>query len=472
MRMRGRLLLLAGLLATSPAQAAAGITRTPLARLPDTYVADTLALSEQLDQAAYTARDGASEYVVLGDRPDPRFHRVSPPRLAADGGLFYWASSGSEADPRWRLRQGATELAAAAQQPGPLAFAATRPRWAAVASVGASESALWADGELINRYPDMTRPVFSRDGAHYAYLGDAGVGMVGLFVDGKRQHLFEPPDVPFTPVRRGPEPGAGMDGQYRIAYLSDGSLLSLTTDFEGWSVYRDQRRLASYNGNESGDTAAATPDAAPDDSLRGAAAILGSSLTSASDAPVVAWWARDAGTVTRWRVLRDALPDSQTCKQPARNLPPALSADGTHIAYACFLSAAGQPDQVIVVHDQRRYGPYAGVEGVTISPDGRRVAFAVRDEAQGWNYVVDGRRHPTRFSAVFPPRFSADGSRVAWVGARARADGTARFVLLLDGSGYASSDRYLAAPRFEADSGRLLWAVQRGRRVSRVAIGD
>jgi hypothetical protein len=476
MRRRGRLLLLAALLAASPAQAAPGLTRTTLARLPDTYVPDTLAFSAALDRVAYAARDGDGECVMHGDQPGPRFRAVSPPRLAPGGALRYWASRASDAEPSWLLRIDSAEIATPVRQPGPVTVAATGPRWAAVGSVDAtsgagSESAVWADGALINRYPDMTRPVFSRDGAHYAYLGDAGLGMVGLFVDGKREHLFEAPDVPFTPVRRGTTPGAGMDAQYVIRYLSDGTVLSLTTDFEGWSVYRDQRRVASYNGNEAGVSGDAFPVVEPDSPLQHLAAIVGSSLTSASDAPVVAWWARDPGPVTRWRVLRDGTSDTQTCKQPARDQPPALSADGTHIAYACYLSASAQPDQMVVVHDQHRYGPYSGVKAVAISPDGSRLAFAVRNDARSWSYVVDGKRYATRFTQVFPPRFSADGQHVAWVGQRSRPNQTPRFVLQLDGNGYASSDRYLIAPDFVAGSARLRWAVQRGRRISRVEVG-
>jgi hypothetical protein len=475
MRMRGPLLLLALLLATRAAQAEPSVIRVPLARLADTYVPDTLVLSAQLDGLAYAARDGEGEFVVHGDQVGPRFHRVSPPHLAADGALFYWATGSGE--PGLTLRASATEIATPARQGGPFAFAATRPRWAAVAAVDArrgdgSESALWVDGAPINRYPNMTRPVFSRDGTHYAYLGDAGLGMVGLFVDGKREHLFEPPEVPITPVRRGNAPGAGMDGQYVITYLSDGSLLLLTTDLEGWAVYRDQRRVASYNGNEAGTPGDPFPIVEPDGPLPQAATIVGSSLTSASDAPVIAWWARDAGSITRWRVLRDGVADAQSCKQPARDLPPALSADGTHIAYACSLSSPAQPDQVVVVHDQHRYGPYAGAKAVTISSDGSRVAFAVRNDARSWSYVVDGKRQAARFSTVFPPRFSADGRHVAWVGQRSRPNQASRFVLQLDGNGYASSDRYLVAPRFDAGTARLRWALQRGRRISRVEIGE
>ncbi|MDX2169131.1 MAG: hypothetical protein SF182_18830 [Deltaproteobacteria bacterium] len=470
MRTGGRLLLLVLALYASGATAAPRLTRVPLARLPATYIADTLGLTPDARAAVYAERSGDGARVVQRGQAGPTFRAVSAPRVAADGAAFYWAT-----EPHGiALLAGTTRIATPIAQPGPFAFAAARRRWAAVgadpAAAPDSTAVLWVDGRLVNRYPDLTLPVFSRDAAHYAYLGDAGSGLVGLFVDGKRIHLFEPPDVAASPVRRGPTPGTGMDEQYVVTYLSDGQLLLLTTDHEGWAVYRDDQRVASYNRND-----APPADGAParwDEALRDASAILGGSLISASDAPVIAWWGRDPGLVTRWRVLRDGVPLPQACKQPAYDTPPALSADGRHAAYACTLSQPGQPEQVIVVHDDRRYGPYPGVRGVALSPDGSRVAFATRVGAHDWSYVVDGRRYPARFRATDTPRFSADGRHVAWVGQRLRDGRAPRFVLLLDGNGYASSERALIAPRFDAATGVLHWATARGRRIDRVAIGE
>ena len=480
MWMRGTLLLLA--LAISSCTCAPRrptLTRARLARLPDGVTHGSLAVNDDSTDFIYAEATPDGARVIHRGVAGPAYTSVAQTRLApGTDGIFYWAVNGTAEAREVFLVANDTPLKIdpPIARPMQVVFTPTGKRWAVVAGTEPRDDGhspgvvrVWVDGRSVGQFADMTQPAFSRDGKHVAALVDAGAGSAALMVDGRQVRVFDAPTRAAVP-RLQPNPiGPNMPEQYAIAYLIDGRLLLLTTDRDGWAVYRGDQRLASYPGNQA--RAGDGPRVDFGGVLAAAPSIAAGSLSAASAAPVAAWWGRDAGAEPHWRVLRDGSPELVSCGRPT-NDPPALSADGRHLAYACFDAPIDQASTVSVLHDGRRYGPYNDVWAVTISNDGRHVAFAADggDPQRPWFYVVDGKRHRLRFDQAFPPRFSPDGAHVAWVAKRERGEPRgAKFLLFLDGNSYASSDEVVSGPHFAAD-GTLSWAALRGKRLSRVEV--
>lgn len=477
---------LAGLLAVSGCTCAPRggrtLSRWHLATLPDTYRDRSIFIADSGADAAYIETVASGDRVLTSDGGvGPVFPELDPPRMAPKSArVFYWALELVDGAPRILLQADGTRVDTPIARPGKLVFSPDGKRWAAVGGTEEPTALipgpndyrpgpvlLWLDGQPAGRFPDMALPAFSPDGAHLAVLVEAGEGRMALRVDGVEQRVFDAPAVPVSPMARNEPVGPNLLHHYAVRYLTDGSLLLLTTDRDGWSVWHGDRRLASYGAN-TGNPAVSGVTMQASGPLAAAAAIQAGSLTTASAAPVAAWWARDAGADGQWRVLRNAAPEPVACLRPFDEEPPALSADGRQVAYACHTAPPDMPGKVYVQHGGHRYGPYAGVWGVTLSADGAHVAFAADTGAADlpWVYVRDGRQFGLGVERAFPPRFSPDGRHLAWVGER-----NGRLILFLDGDGVASSDNLLWAPTFALKPDTLSWAVLRGRRVSRVDVG-
>ena len=485
MRSRHVIVLLALAMAMSSctcARRAPTVTRTKLATLPQTFRSRSLIVADSATDVAYVEKNADSSRVVHRAEAGPAFPIVTPPVLSPSGDrVFYWAQTTVAGTTVVYLVADGQQITAPVAAAGGIVTSPVGKRWAAVggtarpAASGEGEEAgpvlLWVDGQPSVEYADMSLPTFSRDGAHLAFLADVGGGRVALMVDGVEQRVFAAPVGPATPIRRA-IPGPNLVRQFAIGYLSDGQLLLLTTDRNGWSIYRGEHRLASYPRNA--DHRASDGPLVIDSALADAAAIVPHSLKTAHDTPVAAWWARDQGDPPVWRVVRDGVPESQACTQPLRDDSPVLSADGRHLAYACHTQAEGQPDQVLVVHDGQHFGPYADVFGVALSADGQRLAYIISDGSpeRPWSYLVDGKRHRLKFDEAYPPRFSADGRHVAWVAQRNRGSAGPKLILFLDGNSYASSDQLIFAPTFALGTNRLTWVAQRGRNISRIEVVD
>ena len=327
---------------------------------------------------------------------------------------------------------------------------------------------LWVDFREYGPYADMSLPTFSPDGTHIAYLIEDDDGQIELLVDGEAQRAFATPTVPASQPHKREPTGPNLTPQYAVTYLSDGSLLILATDRDGWAVFRGDTRLASYTRTIWNNGSGTSVFDIGSGELAHAAGISTSSVVTADAAPVAVWWERLAGDTERWRVVRNGQPvDGEICTRPWTLEPLVVSPDGAHVAYACHTTPDGQPDQPCVIHDGTGFGPYANVWGIALSPNGRRVAFGADSGAPdgpAWFYVVDGKRGRLQFDRVYPPRFSPDGRHVAWVGKRHD-----RLILFLDQQGYASSHDLVFAPSFVLGKG-LSWAVVRGRRISRVDV--
>jgi hypothetical protein len=463
-------------LAVASRAPAATVQRTHLVTLPKEAEPHSISLSDDGSDTVYIVASPDGRRVEHAGRQGPPYAEIAPPRMApGTKRVFYWALDASTGKRVVYLVADSTPTPAAIARTGKFFFSPVGAHWAAVGGTeiqtGANEFEagpvrLWVDGEVVDSYKDMSFPTFSPDGAHLAYLIQDDAGQVKLLVDGRELRAFEPPETPVSAPLQADTVGPNLPPRYQSKYLSDGSLLTVATDRDGWAIFRGRTRLASYPrtiANSQGDTVFGSVGERDQ-----AAAFVPSSLAAAEAAPRAVWWERLPDLAERWRVVRDGQPfDGLVCPRYWDLEAPVISADGRHVAYACHTAAEGQPDdEVYVFHDGTRYGPYANVWGIALSPDGRRIAYAADSGAADtpWFYVVDGRRGRPLFDKVFPPRFSPDGAHVTWVGKRNH-----RFLAFLDRHGVASSDDLIWPPTFKLGKG-LSWAVIRGRRVSRLDV--
>ena len=109
-------------------------------------------------------------------------------------------------------------------------------RWAAVGLLEADPTAepdavppavAILDGREVGRYAGASRPDFSPDGAHVAWLARENDGRASLVVDGAITRSFEAPTMPPS--------GARFDKLTAVHYLADGRLVAVSPDGGGWT---------------------------------------------------------------------------------------------------------------------------------------------------------------------------------------------------------------------------------------------
>ena len=259
----------------------------------------------------------------------------------------------------------------------------------------------------------------------------------------------------------------GMGKQFQSEFLSDGRVLAVAWDRNGWAVYRDDEPLATYPAMV---TAPNSGVAEPGDpSCASQAAILARSVVVAERAPVAAWWERIPGDHPRWRVVRDGRAVSGIdCAWPVASERIVLSADGAHVAYLCGEASPDAQLRMSVVHDGTRYGPFRNAYGVVLSADGRQIAYGAQPvdaplapDVPGWDLRIDAKRFAGAFVGVWLPRFGPDDRHVAWE-AQPTAQGRPR--VGIDGMRLAAFDEVVAGPVFVTPT-RVAWVLARGRRV-------
>jgi hypothetical protein len=142
-----------------------------------------------------------------------------------------------------------------------------------------------------------------------------------------------------------------------------------------------------------------------------------------------------------------------------------LSPDGSRVAGVAALSLG---NWTVVVDDKPWPATWAdAVLDPVFSPDGRRVAAAVRDNGQ-WGVAVDGKAWSATFDTVWDPVFSPGGDRLA---ARVQKDGA--LALVVDGRPSQRRYEMLCDPVFSPDGKKLLIrAVQNGKYIRSVVPVD
>lgn len=440
-----------------------------LATLPEKLRRQSVVVADDGATFAYVESAGDQQVVVRDGAPGPRYARVTNPVFGRGGTrLAYWATDPTLGAGNQLLVVGEAKVETHFAEPGALVFSKDGSRWASAGIVAEPRdsgfapagAAVYADGRQVGRYRDATAPTFSPDGAHFAYIAETEPGTIALFVDGIQRRVFPNPTAPASPLLK---PGDGRAlglVQLRALYLADGSLVTLAQDADGWAIYRDDKRLASFahvvalGGQVNFNF----------EQFRDAATMLANSLSRADDAAVLAWWERRAGADEGWHLSRNGQPQSLQCALYWEYSPPLLSKDGSNLTYPCWReSPTHRGATVDVVVGDRRFGPYANTWGAAFSDDGRHVVYGAQTTARGsWSYYHDGHPFPLAYDEVWRPRFSPDGSRIAWEAKRGK-----RSVLALDGDSLYSFDDVLWGPQFPQPN-VAAWVVRRGRKLMRV----
>ncbi|HJQ82446.1 MAG TPA: hypothetical protein VKA21_00105 [Candidatus Binatia bacterium] len=444
-----------------------GPRKTHLVRLPE--VVASVAMSDDAAKYAYVEKVDDGGRVVhdgIADAPFPACAGLTFSPLTRK--LFYWA--GAPEGPGYLVADG-TKIGDFGRN-GTVVFSRDGTRWATAAGlreeVDGTERrpgpvSVVADGVELGRYPDASVPAFSPDGRHLAYLVASADAKIKLIVDGAERTEWPVPASECA-ARRKPEPrGPNMWPQFRVRYLTDGSLVVMTQDADGWGVYRDGVRIASYAVSLFG-----TQERLPSSCPRTATAVASSYFVSAENAPVVAWWERLAGEEERWRVVVDGKPvDDVVCLRPWSIHPPELTADGRRVAYTC---AVREPtDGLLMVAGERRWGPYLDMWAHVWSDDGEHVAYGAVEAPSDrpWRYYVDGVARTEGFAEVWRPRLEAGTGRLAWQSKTTEDE--AGGVLGIDGHRITSFDQMVWGPAF-LRPGTATWVVRRGRRLTRLDV--
>lgn len=440
-----------------------------LVRLPDTARRQTLAIGSDGETFAFVERTTAGQRVVHSSGTDREYEEVSYPVLLRETQRrVYWAIDRNLGEDELLLVDNGREVRTGMRQPNPFVLNRTGTRWATVGNLArdaagpgsSGKAAVYSNGELIGVYEDVSVPALSADGSEIAFVGERPDGSHVLVVNGKEKRVFPRfPEGRAAPPMRMSDRAPGL-GQFKLLYLTDRSLVVLAYDAEGWAVYRNDTRLASFAQVLSlgGQVALGF------DQFRTAPTILANSLTAADSAPAVAWWEKVPGEESKWRVSRNGEPLATVCEHYWEFMPPMFSDDGRHLAYPCYRGLPVSPDvDADFVIDGRRIGPWNSIWGIAFTPAGDRVAYAATREARGkWWYAIDHRTFPLAYDEAWRPRFTPDGKHLVWEARYKR-----KLVAVIDGDSVYSFDAVLWGPEFPAPN-TVAWVVRRGDRVQRV----
>ncbi|MCC6764609.1 MAG: hypothetical protein IT293_08095 [Deltaproteobacteria bacterium] len=457
----------AGCLTREPA-----FEKTTLTRLPATYKDGSILVADDGRTFAFVDQTPAGERVVTRDgagEPHTRCPRVAfAPRTHR---LFYWTVDEAEGTQRVGIVADGRAIPTEAVAAGAFAFADDGGHWGAIGVSGTTSGevgdfTLFLDGRDAGRWRDVGLPAFRPDG-RVAWLGADAEG-VRLFVDGRPVRTFEPPTAPCARAAMERATRPDLPARHTLRWLAGGALLLLTRDRDGWSVYRDETRLAAYDINRA---------ELVDEACRFGTVIAPGSLRAAEDAATIVWWERAAGDSEHarlWRIAKDGGPlDDLTCSEPWSRQAPEISADGMHTAYACRLRDEANLTTSFVVHDGKRYGPYQEIWGVALSRDGTHVTYGATlggaPTPRPWAIYVDGTVRAAAFSATWRPRVSDDGATVAWQAQRVEGG---RGTLGIGAHRVGTFDEVLWGPEFETANGRprIAWVIRRGRALTRVSV--
>jgi len=409
------------------------------------------------------------------------FAHVLRLRLAPrTGTAVYWVREGSPSAGGIGVVADGTLAGAGLAQPGRIVFSRDGSRWAAVGgtpptgtgeAVQRGPTVVFADGREVGRAVDVSFPTFSSDGKHLAYLAERDDTRIALMVDGVEQRVYEDADNPCTLVSKVSDVGPNLPPQFSVDYLSDGSLLVVTEDRDGWAVFRDGTRLASYPGSRPKSRTATQLFFGGE--CASAAMLVPDSVAIAAQAPVAAWWERVPGETERWRVVVDGKPvDDTVCGGYWDDPTPEISADGKHVAYPCRSADPLFPDRISIVADGgRRWGPYHDVWSMAFSDDGQHLAWdavayggGAGDPDRQWQLWLDGVAFPRHVNALWHPRLSTDSRWVAWAALPAYG---ARGILGVNRRQLGGFDDLLWGPTFIRPDA-VSWIVRHGRRITRL----
>jgi hypothetical protein len=442
------------------------IEKTLVVKLPVGYVPGSLRLSE--DGAAYAfIQDvqGGQRVVSSTGTSDTHSACVRLSFSPKTNRLFFWARDDRGPDKVFTLVADGKLIPTGYGAAGEVSFSEDGMHWSAVGAEPSTaigqlgEISLLVDGGEVTRQRDMGLPAFSPDGAHVAFLARIE-NSVSLFIDGVARQGFGVPTAPCAAAALQSAPHPDVSLRHVVRYFANGSLLVMTRDADGWGVYHDGLRIASY--------AVSNVDRF-DENCAHAGVLAPLSFRKAERAAAGFWWERVAGDAELWRVVRNGQPvDDVVCVEPWRRHPPEPSADGTHVVYGCRTRNADDTTSVFLVKDGARLGPYQDLWGIAPTKDGAHVAYgaAGAEQTRPWGMYVDGEKRFDGLTATWRPRVTDDGAFLAW---EAKRDEESRGLFGINGRVIGSFDDVSWGPEFR-DGDRVVWIVRRGKKITRISV--
>jgi len=403
------------ILFTTLAKAELSVTKKVLTNIPESVVEGTVTISDDGQAYAFVVKSQEGQRIVLNGKQQIPFSRISKPIFSPiSNKFFYWALDKSSGKQEIVLVADGKQISSGLNNEGSLWFSRDGKRWAAV---GGKQKGvvIFIDGKQIDKYSDASYPTFSRNGKHLAFLVPGG-----LIVDEVQIKEFKDPEVDVSFEVGAYVIGPNMPPLHKIRYLSDGSLLFITKDLKGWTVFKDDKRLASYRQNIWGGGSLRIMNFS---GFEDAASILPSSINIADAAPYAIWWEKQEGKNMKWRVVRNGLPvDKIVSDSYWDSQKPVLSANGKRWGYPAYIDATKtDKEDLFAIFDGKKYGPYSHLWGITFSKNNKRFAYAASDgsDEQPWSYYIDGKKLNSKYDSVWPPQLSNDGRRFAWKAKRA-----------------------------------------------------
>ena len=313
------------------------------------------------------------------------------------------------------------------------------------------------DDKVIGTYKDATQPIFTSDGKKNAFFTLNTDETMSLIVNSTVQQTFKKPTSPCSFIY------GWMDSMVKLLFISDNQLSYFVRDDQGWSIYKDEQRIASYgtvilafkgnvmyliyNGHEKD------------------AAIMENSLVTDKNGKVVAWWSRGNKSLNEWRILVNGVPkDDHVWISDDQRLPPKLSSDGSEIAYVATHKTNSDSEVCYVIHGDKKYGPYNRVWALEISDDGKSVAYAAKSivDPKIWNGYVNGTKVGEDFESLYNTIFFSNNNKVAWAAAREGKE-----FAVIDGIPCSFADAVLYGPTLGVSS-MPTWILRRGNDIIEV----
>jgi hypothetical protein len=444
------------------------IHKRTLVLLPLPWRRPSIHVADDGEHVTFAVRTSGGYYAMTPRGREETYADLGPPLFAPGSNrVYYWALDQRDGKKHIVLVADGTAIPTDFAETGSFVHAPGGTRWAALGwldtgfdaegkSTGTNAEVI-VDGHEAGRAAAMSRPTFSPDGAHVAWLARDERGTTTLVVDGTVTRTFE--------TSAPPDPGAPrFDNLGWVGYLSDGRLLVLAPEGAGWAMFRGDERLASYGQSIiPGSTLFIGGQDTP-------ANVVASSIVTAEHAPVAVWWEHMPGPEERWRVVRDgAAVDGMVCSSYWDTQPPVPSADGAHLAYVC--PTPQEPSIPLgrryVMLDGRRFGPYIETWTLGLAADGSRVAYGASEAlpVRHWRVFANGMPVSGVKDLVWRPRLSPDGAHVFWAGGPDPGRGT----IAVDSRLVTRFDDLLYGPEFQTP-GVATWVIRRGRKISRLDV--
>jgi hypothetical protein len=329
------------------------------------------------------------------------------------------------------------------------------------------------DGEMLGPFADASVPAWSPS-ATLAYLRVPEQPVIArhteLVVGDKvvRSHSGNSPTC--LPGFGAPLDGPELPRETAVRYLTDGRLISLMPAEGHWALRRDDEVLGTYDATAPTAAGSVGPyllagvDA---DACKKGSVIAATSITTAEQVPVVAWWERP-GEQPTWRVMVDGRPAlSPPCLRPWPHQQPLLGgSNGRLVAFPCSVRFDDKGEAIKVIHGLRQYGPYPEVWALALSDDGKQLAYGAANGSRdlGWAVYVNGVLRSEPYYGIWRPRFDPTGQHLAWEAMRS-ANGPN--IVVLDGRPLASFDDLLRGPIFDRP-GEVSWIVRTHDRLARI----